>query len=154
MGRRQERGSQKTYPEAHVATRPRRRVACGGTSGPSQAGCTPDRKAIRGVSFSRALPSTRLAVLTCGGHVMIQKRALVLSCLAWCSFPSIVLADEVTSPAPQNSRGASLAKGQSDHIASLEDVVVTARRVPGLSVNAEEMPAHATVITEEQIARS
>jgi len=29
-----------------------------------------------------------------------------------------------------------------------------ARRVPGLSVNAEEMPAHATVITEEQIARS
>lgn len=37
---------------------------------------------------------------------------------------------------------------------TLDEVVVTATRVPGVHVPLEEMPAHVTVVTEEQIARS
>ncbi|MBI4226799.1 MAG: TonB-dependent receptor [Candidatus Omnitrophica bacterium] len=39
-------------------------------------------------------------------------------------------------------------------VASLEEVVVTARRVPGVHTSLKELPSHVTVVTADQIARS
>ena len=74
---------------------------------------------------------------------MARTRTLLLSLLIWWLAGTLGWAAPDTEP-----------RSTAPDVTSLEEVVVTAKRIPGLSVNPRELPAHVTVVTESDIARS